>query len=177
LGFKVPPPFPFIILSVIGHRGYTQMSFFITLFKIFLTICNMWHAPCTHVIQNDYRLLMVVSQINILTPDTSFGHKVCCKYSNGSCKLISDIYISRAFQWYNDFFNPMSSDPSNHFLKIRKSLRTPTPKVGTHLRMCGLIPSHSPTLSGMWMWFPSCTLGLHLSIPVALVTSLRLRSW
>jgi hypothetical protein len=41
----------------------------------------------------------------------------------------------------------MSFDPLNHFLKIQKSVRTPTPKVGIHLGVCGLIPSHSFTLS------------------------------
>jgi len=43
----------------------------------------------------------------------------------------------------------MNFDPFNCFLKIQKSIRTPTPKVGTHLGVCGFIPSHSPTLGSM----------------------------
>jgi hypothetical protein len=60
----------------------------------------------------------------------------------------------------------MSFDPWNYFLKIWESIKTPTPKVGAHLGVCGFIPLHSPTLSGMWMWFPGCFLGPHLSKPL-----------
>jgi hypothetical protein len=40
----------------------------------------------------------------------------------------------------------MSFDLSNHSLKIQESIRTLTPKVGVHLGVRGLIPSHSHTL-------------------------------
>jgi hypothetical protein len=58
---------------------------------------------------------------------------------------IFDIYISRNFQWYKELFNPMSFDPYNFFLEIREFIGTPTPKVITHLGVCGFIPSHPPT--------------------------------
>jgi hypothetical protein len=35
----------------------------------------------------------------------------------------------------------MSFDPYDHLLKIRESIRTPTPKVGAHLGVWGFIPS------------------------------------
>jgi hypothetical protein len=56
-----------------------------------------------------------MNQIDTLTPDLSFNHMN---------------------------FNPMSFDLSNHSLKIQKSIRTPTPKLGVHLGVRGLIPSH-----------------------------------
>jgi hypothetical protein len=137
----------------------------------------MWQIPYMHVIQSDSQFLVVGSQIDTLTSDPSFGHKVCCKYSNGSCEPVLDIYVSRVFHWYNEFFNAMSFDPLNLSLKIQKSFGTATPKMGTHLGVCGLIPSHSPTLQEVWMWLPSCTLGPHLSMPLALMMNPRLRSW
>jgi len=63
-------------------------------------------------------------------------------------RMYLDIYVSRAFQWYKDFFNLMSFDSYNHLLKIQKSIGTPTPKVGAHLGVCGFIHSHSPKLPG-----------------------------
>jgi hypothetical protein len=42
----------------------------------------------------------------------------------------------------------MSFDPYNHPLKIQKSIKTTTPKMGTHVGVCGFIPSHSFTLPG-----------------------------
>ncbi len=89
---------------------------------------NMWHGTDMHVIQCDSIFLMVGSQIDTLIPDLSFGHNVCCKHSNGSCKTILNIYISKAFQCYNEIFNLMSFDPSNRSLKIRESIETPIPK-------------------------------------------------
>jgi len=121
---------------------------------------DMWHASCTHIIQGDYRLLVVESQINTLTLDPSFGHNLCCKYSNRSCKLILNIYFLRNFEWYNKVLNLMSFDPSSCYLKIQKLFGISTSKV------CRFIPSHSPTFQGMWMWLPSCILGLHLFIPL-----------
>jgi hypothetical protein len=72
---------------------------------------------------------MIKNQIDILTPGFSFGHNLCCKYSNGSCEPILDIYVSRNFQWYKELSNPMSFDLLNYFLKIQKSIAIPTPKV------------------------------------------------
>ncbi len=88
-----------------------------------------------------------------MIPDLSFGHNLCFKCLNGSCELILDIYIPRAFQWYKKLFNLMGSTPAISFWIFR----SPTHKVGVHLRVWGFIPSHSPTLSGAW----NVTLRLH----------------
>jgi hypothetical protein len=56
----------------------------------------------------DSWLLMVESQIVNLTFGPSFGHNLCFRYLNGSCKSISNIYVPRAFQWYKKLFNPLS---------------------------------------------------------------------
>jgi hypothetical protein len=93
---------------------------------------------------------MVENQIGILTFDPSFGHNLCFKYSNGSWEPISDIYVSKNFQWYNEFFNLMNFDLRNTSLKIWKSIETLTPKVRAHLEVCKFIPSHSPTLPKVW---------------------------
>ncbi len=89
------------------------------------------------------------------------------KYANGSCELILDIFVPRTFQWYKELFNPMNFSPLNHLLKIWKSIKTPTPKVGDHLGVCEFIPSHSSTFPGTW----NVTLGLH-SWPAPLQTLL-----
>ncbi len=52
-----------------------------------------------------------------MTLGPSFGHNLCFRCSNGSCKPIWDIYVPKAFQWYNEFFNSMSFDPCNYPLK------------------------------------------------------------
>jgi len=70
----------------------------------------MWHATCTHINQSDSRLLMVESQIYTLTPNPSFDHNLCYKYSNGLYEPILDIYISRVFQC-KEVLNPMIFDP------------------------------------------------------------------
>jgi hypothetical protein len=127
---------------------------------------DMWHTTCTYVIQGDSWLLVVKSQIDTFTPDPSFNHNVCFKYSNGSYKPILNIYVLKSFQWYKWIFNPMSFDPSNHYLKFQDSTRTPTPKVGVHLGVCALILSHFLAFLGVWMWLPGCTLGSHLFVPL-----------
>jgi hypothetical protein len=52
---------------------------------------GMWHATCMQGNQGDFRPLVVGSQIANLTFGPSFGHNLCFKYPNGSCKLILDI--------------------------------------------------------------------------------------
>jgi hypothetical protein len=54
---------------------------------------------------------MVESQIGTLIPNLSFGHNLCFDYPNESCEPILDIYVSRSFQWYNEFFDSMNFDP------------------------------------------------------------------
>jgi hypothetical protein len=78
----------------------------------------MWHATCMHVSQGDSWLLMIKSQIDILIFSPSFDHNLCYKYSNGSCKPILDIYVSRDFQWHIKLFNPMNFGLCNCFVKI-----------------------------------------------------------
>jgi hypothetical protein len=99
---------------------------------------------------------VVENQTADSTPNLFFGHKLCLKCSNGWCKPILDIYVPRTFQWYKKLFNPMGFDPSNHTLKIRKSIGTLIPKMGVHLGMWGFNPSHSFALLGAW----DVTLGL-----------------
>jgi hypothetical protein len=43
----------------------------------------------------------------------------------------------------------MSFDPCNCPLKIQEFIRTPTPKMGAHLEVCGFIPSLSHTPGSM----------------------------
>jgi hypothetical protein len=98
------------------------------------------------------------SQIDTLTPYLSFGHNLCCKYSNESCQLILNMYVFLKIQWYKDVFNLMNFDLSNRSLNIWDSKMTPTPKVGVHLGVCGLIPSHSRECEyGFWIAFSACT--------------------
>jgi hypothetical protein len=93
------------------------------------------------------------------------------KYLNGTCKPILNIYVPRAFQWYKEIFKPMSFDPFNCLLK------TSTPKVRTHLEMCGFMPSHFPTLSRAWNVIPRLHSWPATLQALALVTSPRLGSW
>jgi len=107
---------------------------------------DLWHATFTKVNQDNSRLLVVGSQIGSLIFSSYFGHSLCFEYPNGLCELNLNVHVSRALQWYKYFVNPMSFDPCNCPLKIWKSIEIPTPKVGAHLGVCGVIPSHSPTL-------------------------------
>jgi hypothetical protein len=98
------------------------------------------HITCIKGNQGDYWLLVVKSQIDNLTPDLSFGHNLCFKCPNGSCEFILNIYVSKAFQWYN----PMSFDPCNYPLNIWEFIEISTPKVGVHF---GSVEVHSLTFS------------------------------
>jgi len=148
----------------------------------------MLHATFTRGNRGDSWLLVIKSQIGNLTRDPSFGHNLCLKCPNGSCKPILDIYVLRSFQWYNELFNPLSFGPYNRSLKIQESTRTSTPlkaeialgvigsqmKVEAPLGMQRFIPSHFPTLP--WAWdvtpkFPSWLATLQV---LALVASPRL---
>ncbi len=91
---------------------------------------NMCHATYMQVNWGDSWLLVVSLTLNL-----SFDHNLCCKYPNGWCKPILNIYVSRNFQWYNFFFNLVSFDPCTPPLKIWDSIGIPIPKMGTHLGM------------------------------------------
>jgi hypothetical protein len=130
-------------------------------------ICNgMSHVTCAQQNRGDYWLLVVGSKIGNSTLDPSFGHNLCSRYPNGSCKPILSIYVSRASQWYKELFNPMSFDCYNCPLKIWKSIGTSTPKVGAHLGMWGFVPSYSPALLGAWNVTLELTFGPHLCKPL-----------
>ncbi len=137
----------------------------------------MWYNTCMQGNQGDSWLLMVVSQIIDLIPDPSFGHNVCFKYPNGSCKHILNIYILKTFEWYKELFNPMSVNLYNLLLKIWESIGTPTVKIRAHLVVWGFIPSLLPALLKTW----NVTLKLHFwPTPLqafALVTSPILGLW
>ncbi len=57
----------------------------------------MWQTTYTHIIKGDSRLLVIGSQIDILTLDLSLGHNLYYKYSNGPCEPNLYIYILIAF--------------------------------------------------------------------------------
>jgi hypothetical protein len=144
---------------------------------------GMWHATCTQGKRGDFWLLMVGSQTSNLTLSLSFGHNLCFKCPNEQCELILDIYISRAFQWYKKRHKPLSFDPCNRSLKFRKSIGTPSPKVGIALGVWGFTPSYSFTLSNtpgsMWCdsWASSCLrllLALTPGLPLSLTPGLPL---
>jgi len=134
----------------------------------------MWHVTSTQGNWGDSWFLVVESQIGNLTPNPSFGHNLCFKYPNESCKPILDIYIPRSFLKYNNLFNSMGFDPCNCYMKIWKSIKTPIPKVGVHLGMWRFMPSHSPTLLGTWNLTPKLHSWPAPSQALALVISPRL---
>jgi hypothetical protein len=130
---------------------------------------GVWHVTCTQGNQGDSWLLMLDSQIGNLIFDPSFGHNLCLNDPNESCKRILNICVPRDFQWFKEIFNLMGFDPYNYFLKIRKSIWTPIPKMGVHLGVWKFIPSHSLTLPHFReheMWLPSFTIGLYLRKPL-----------
>jgi hypothetical protein len=71
----------------------------------------------------------------------------------------------------------MSFAPCNFFLKIWRSIGTPTPKVGAHLGMCGFILSHPLTLLGAWNVTPRLHFWLAPLQAFTLVASPRLKLW
>jgi hypothetical protein len=107
----------------------------------------MWHANCTQRNRDDSRLLVVGNQIVNLIPDLFLAITCVLSVQMGHAnpfqtfmyqEFSNDIWIS-SIQWV---LTPVIT------LKIRESIETPTPKVGAHLGMWGLIPSHFPTPSG-----------------------------
>jgi hypothetical protein len=109
---------------------------------------GMLHATYTWGNWVDYWLLVVKSQTTNFTHGLSFGHSLCFKYPNGSCKPILNIYVSIVFQWYKEPFEMMGFEPYNFPLKIQKSIGTPTPRRGIHLGVWRFTPSHSFALLG-----------------------------
>ncbi len=121
----------------------------------------MWHATFTQGNLGASSLIVVR-----ITSDLAFGHNLCCRYPNGSCKPILDIYILKKNHWYKELFNSMNFDPCNYLLKIRESIGTSTPKMGAHLGVWGFIRSHFPALPRAWNVTPKLILGWHLYKPL-----------
>jgi hypothetical protein len=138
---------------------------------------DMSHATCTLGNRGDSWLLVVKNQIANFILGPFFGHNLCVECSNGSCEPILNIYVPRAFAWYKELLNPMGFYPCDRSLKVRESIRTPTPKVGMDLGVWGFIPSHSLTLSGAWDVIPALpSWPAHLQA-LTLITSPRLGLW
>jgi len=113
---------------------------------------NVLHLTCTHWDWVDSWLLVVGSQIASLTSGLSFSHNLCCRCSNGSCKVISDIYTSRSFQRYKEHLNARCFDPCNYILSFWESRRTPKP----HFRECEWRP-HTSLQNGVATGTPLST--------------------
>jgi hypothetical protein len=141
------PKIPKVGISMIlGAHNFvwkplTKMRFKEKLYP--LSRAFQWYVAC-HLHKKKSQRFLIFSGNLILGP--SFGHNLRFMCSNGSCELILDIYIPRAFSWYKELLNPIGSDLYNCFLKIQKSIRTPTSKMGVHLRVWGFILSHFLTL-------------------------------
>ncbi len=137
---------------------------------------DMSHATCTPRNRGDSWFLMVRTQVDNLTLDPSFGHNLCFRCSNGSCKPILDIYLPRTFQWYKERLNALSFG-WNCSLKFRSPFWTLFLKMIVHLGVWGFIPSHSFALLGAW----DVTIGLPSWIEplqaLALAMSPRLGLW
>jgi len=108
------------------------------------------HFTCTHRDWVDSRLLVVGSQTASLTLGPSFGHNLCCRCPNGSCKAIFDINTSRPFQRYKEWPYARVFDPYDCALSFRESWRTPK----THFRECE------------WRTHNSLKMGLRYSPPL-----------
>jgi hypothetical protein len=126
----------------------------------------MSHVTFTQGNWGDSWILVVGNQIGHLTLDLSFGHNLCFRCPNESCEPILDIHIAKAFQWYNELFNPLGFDSWNCSMKIRKSTGTLIPKMGALLGVWGFIPSHSLTLSRAWDVTPGLPFGSPLYKPL-----------
>ncbi len=115
------------------------------------------HSQIGHRKEVDSRLLVFGSQTGSLTPGPSFGHNLCFRCPNEQCEPILDIYVSRAFQWYQESNNPVRFDPSTLPLKFRDSLS----QNGSYL---GSVSVHSLTLPRTSLNSRECvvTLGLLL---------------
>jgi hypothetical protein len=114
---------------------------------------------------------VVESQIANLILDFSFGHNLCFKCQNGSCKPILYIYVSIVFQWYKELFNSMSFHLCNRSLKIWESTGTPNSQSEAPLGVWGFISSHFLSLLGFLLAYnlTSPCLGREPKVKVATV--------
>ncbi len=105
---------------------------------------DMSHTTYMQGNRGDFGLLVVGSQITNLIPDLSFGHNLCLKCPNGSCKPILDIYVPRNFQWYKKFLNLLGFDPYKLLSKNLRVRRDSNSQSGNSL---GSVRAYSLTLS------------------------------
>ncbi len=142
----------------------------------------MLHSRIGHWEEVDLRLLVVGSQTASLTPDPSFAHNLGCRYPNGQCKAIFDIYVSRPFQWHQEHSNARCFAPCCRALNIRESRRTPNPNFSKcwasppHLAKVGvrhMPPKKNTTLKRKKQIFkPLCTKNA-LKPPYPIITLLK----
>jgi hypothetical protein len=135
---------------------------------------SMLHDIFTQVNRVNSQLFVVGSQIANLTFSPSFGHNLCFKCPNESCKPILNIYVLRAFQWYKKCHKTLSFDPWNCSLKFWKSTRIPSPKMGIALAVWRFAPSRFPTLPRVCDVTPRLPLGPHPCNLFVLVASPKL---
>jgi hypothetical protein len=107
------------------------------------------HFQIAHREEVDSWLLVVGSQTASLTPGLSFGHNLSYRCPDEQCEPILDIYVPRAFQWYQERNNPLRFDPSTRPLKFQESTETPSPKMGVALGVNTHTPSHFLKLQGV----------------------------
>jgi hypothetical protein len=103
------------------------------------------HSACTHWGQVDSWLLVVRSETASLIPGPSFAHNLWCKFSNGPCEAIFDIYASTPFQRYKEHIKARCFDPCNRVLNFWESQRTPK----SPFRECEWWP-HTSLKVGLW---------------------------
>jgi hypothetical protein len=128
---------------------------------------NVLHTTYTQGNRIDSQLFVVKSQIVDLTPSLSFGHNLCFRCPNGSCEPIFKLYVSIAFQWYEELLYAMDFDPCDRTLKIWKSTETPTPKVGVPLGECECLFPHTLLHSQEHAaWIPASLFGLQPCHPL-----------
>jgi hypothetical protein len=93
---------------------------------------------------------MVMSQIDSLTLDPSFGHNLCFLCPNGLCKPILDIFVLKVFQLYNELSNPTNFKPLKSPSKNLRIHWNSNSQSGSPLGSVWVHSSHSPTLLGVW---------------------------
>jgi hypothetical protein len=120
---------------------------------------GMSHTPCNQVNRVDSRLFVVGSQIGSLTPGPSFGHNLCFKCPNEQCKLILNIYVLKAFQWYKDATRHGVLTPEIAFWSFHRDSISQSGSCFGSVRVHSLVlPRTSYTPGSMWYdsWAPSC---------------------
>jgi hypothetical protein len=126
-----------------------------------------WHATYTQANQGDSQFLMVRSQIGTLTLNSSFGHNLCFKYSNGMCEPILDIYIPKTFQWYKELFNPMNLTPVIVFWRFESPLGLQLPKWEPTWECVSSFFHTFPHSQEHKMWLLGLIIGPHLCKPLS----------